>query len=151
MFKRFLSDRKVKESYLDAGNLVGAAVSYSYMGEPIGFKRMVRRWESWEREYVRRGYRTISLDEFIESGGYGKPLPNLGTKREEGEEPVFHAQLYREHFLGKIEPVIDPFKYEIQTGFYVLPSTKKLAEGSKRKGKSGKRKKGRKNPKARKH
>lgn len=122
MFKRFFSDRNVEERYVRIGQIVGAAVSYSYMGEPIGFKRMVRNWEKWETEYAWRGYRTISLDDFIESGGYGRALSNLGVKRALGEDPIFHARRYRERYLGKVKPVIDPFKGDVQTGTYTPPS-----------------------------
>lgn len=141
MFERLLSDRKVEERYVRSGRIFGAAVSYIYMGEAVGFKKMLRNWEKREAEYARRGYRTISLDDFVESGGYGKPLLHTDAKRAEGEEPVFHARIYREEYLGKIEPMIDPFAGKVQTGTYVLPSTK-----GKKNVKRAKRK-----PKVRKH
>jgi len=61
-------------------------------------------------------------------GGYGKSVDDvLRQRREEGEEPIFHAQIYREQFLGKVAPVINLEKMMteggIQTGQYRLPST----------------------------
>ncbi|MFA6338607.1 MAG: hypothetical protein WCW87_00915 [Candidatus Paceibacterota bacterium] len=67
---------------------------------------MLTRWQKWEAEYARRGYHTLSLDNFIASGGYEEPLTGLSVKRSDGEESVFYAQIYREEFLGKFQPVI---------------------------------------------
>lgn len=119
--KRFLTDAEVRERYLRIGQRIGFAVSY--MRDPVGFKKRVRTWERWEAEYARRGYRTISLDDFYRYGGWSIPLPSVDARREEGEEPRFHARIYRDRYLGKIEPVIDPFKGEIQVGFFQTPST----------------------------
>ncbi len=141
MFKRLLSDCEVERRYLRAGRISGAVVSLIYLGEPVGFEEMLREWEKWEAEYARRGYRTISLDGFIEAGGYGRPLLNIGIKRDQAEEPILHDRIYREDYLHKIRPVINPFAGEIQTGTYAQPST----EGKKNR-KTAKRK-----PKARKH
>src|SRR3989344_2686550 len=106
----------------------GDAVSYMYMGECLGFKRMLHAWARWEAEYARRGYRTISLDDFIDYGGYGKELGELaGVRRIADEKLVFPAEIYRQQFLGKVPPVIDTgelMKGNAQYGTYVLPSTK---------------------------
>lgn len=54
-----------------------------------------------------------------------------------GEKPVFHAQIYREVYLGKIQPAVDisalmrpaepnePPESRTQVGTYFVPSTKK--------------------------
>lgn len=124
MFERFMTDAQVEKRYINTGNIFGDAVSYLYMGECVGFERMLARWEKWETEYARRGYRTLPLDTFIDCGGYGVPLRGIGVKREEGEAPVFHAKIYRGQYLGKMQPAIDPSKPEVQEGTYTLPSTK---------------------------
>ncbi len=128
-FRKWLSDEAVERRYVDAGSIFGAAVSYLYMGECSGFKRLLSKWEKWENEYVRRGFRTLSIDAFIDRGGYGVALEGLGEKRNELEEPVFHARIYRERYLGKVTPVFNPWNLmekdgpKVATGNYVLPST----------------------------
>ncbi|MDP3963343.1 MAG: hypothetical protein Q8Q39_02495 [bacterium] len=130
LFTKILSDATIQKRYVRVGGAFGGAVSYSYMGECVGFKRMLNRWARWEAEYIRRGYRAISLDDFIDYGGYGKELGELaGARRSKGEEPVLHAEIYRREFLGKIEPTIDLANLmqpdaKPQSGTYVLPSTK---------------------------
>ena len=87
----------VHRRYLTTGADFGDAVSYIYMGECIGFGRMLKQWAKWERRYADLGYRTISLDRFVAFGGYGKSLEDvLKVKREKGETPVFHAELIAE-------------------------------------------------------
>ena len=152
--KRLLAkmpEQLLKENYLDAGELFGSDVSYLYMGECVGFEDHLDRWAKYESEYANRGYKTISVDKFIDAGGYGKDISNLlGQKRKEGEKPILHAKIYRDHFLGKMRSaidhnelmearegdiqVIDPQVGDITTigeprfGTYILPSTEILTE-----------------------
>jgi len=126
--KKLLRDSTVEKKYVKSGAIFGDVVSYLPMGECIGFEKFLGKWESWEKEYVRRGYRTISLDRFIEFGGHGKPIDDIiGQKREQEEEPIFHAQIYREKFLGKINPIINLEEIaqndQPQFEYYTLPST----------------------------
>ena len=123
-----MSDSQVQKFYVDIGSWVGDAVSYSYLGEVFGMKRKVNQWTKMEAEYAKRGFRTVSLDRFVKLGGYGIPIDDIiGKKREEGEEAIFHAVIYQNRFLGKIEPVIDLEKMmkdgKPQTGTYITPST----------------------------
>jgi hypothetical protein len=131
--KRILTDRTVERKYVHAGAEFGFDVSYIYMGESIGFESRLNKWANWEKEYAKRGFRTVPLDDFIELGGYGRSIASLvGIKRDENEEPVYHAQIYRDNFLGKIEPAIDLEKMmsdgKVQYGTYVVPSTKSTPE-----------------------
>lgn len=123
-----MPDKLIKDRYVEHGKDFGDAVSYIYMGECIGFEGYLNTWAKYESEYANRGYRTISLDDFISAGGYGKSISHLvGVKRNEDEKPVLHAEIYREKYLGKVHPEIDLNKVmegEIQHGTYVLPSTK---------------------------
>lgn len=97
----------VKWRYVNAGADFGDAVSYDFLGECVGFDKLFKRWAGWEREYARRGYRTISLDAFIGFGGYGEPIDNLvGVKREEGEEPIYHADHYGSQTVSSV-PLLD--------------------------------------------
>lgn len=124
-----MSDKKIKRKYAGSGAHFGEAVSYLYMGECVEFESKLNRWADWEQEYAKRGYRTIPLDNFIELGGYDKNIdPLFMIKLDKKEKPIFYAQIYREKYLGKIMPVINLEKIiadrEIQTGTYILPSTK---------------------------
>lgn len=121
-------DEEVVQKYVDTGAEFGDAVSMIYMGECIGFEDLLKRWEDAERAYASLGYRTVSLDDFISYGGYGEEITALQVARDEGEEPVYHATYYREHFLGKsmmvsVEPVGDSGAF---TGQYIRPSTEHL-------------------------
>ena len=126
--RRLLPDSAVEKRYVRVGATFGNGVSYLYIGECVGFEGLLNKWANWEEEYAHRGFRTVSLDRFVDLGGYGKPVDDvIGQRREDGEEPIFHAQRYREKFLGKVAPVVNLEKMMteggIQTGQYRLPST----------------------------
>ncbi len=128
LLKRFFTGSFVEKRYVHSGALFGDAVSYLYFGECPGFRNLLDKWEKWETEYALRGFRTISLDRFESFGGYSNSLDDvIGNKREPNEEPVFHAKIYRENFLGKINPVINLkkiFSEDIpQVTPYNIPST----------------------------
>ncbi len=127
MFERWFSDKFVARRYVVVGATIGDALSYCYIGIPVGFVVMHKRWEKWEKEYARRGYRTISLDDFIEYGGYDESLKNILVKRNSDEQPVFHATIYRERYMNTpLEPqnLLHLKKGRTVSGRYVLPSTK---------------------------
>lgn len=115
--------------YQKVGAAFGNATSYIYLGECVGIEKLLTRWEELEKKYAEAGFRTISLDDFIELGGYGTPLKEILVKRKEGEEPVYHAKIYREKYLGKVQPAVDlkaliSGELKMQMGNYQLPSTK---------------------------
>ncbi len=133
LFSQLLTDKQVQTFYVNAGKNFGDAVSYIFLEECLGFDAMHTSWAEWEREYAHRGFRTISVDDFIAAGGYGRDIsPLVGVKREEGEIPILHAKLYEDYFLGKIKPAIslddafsDGDSVEIQ---YQLPSTQSISD-----------------------
>jgi len=133
LFVRALPYQLVERYYVKAGAIFGDAVSMLHMGECIGFEDMLARWARWEKEYSRLGYQALPVDFFVRHGGYGDTLEGLGKKLEPDEDPVLHAKLYRQHFLGKVRPVIDlgklmrPGVEEVQYGTCVVPSTKNLS------------------------
>lgn len=102
-----LSDAQVLERYRKAGAIFGDAVSYIYMGECIGFKKLHAEWARWELEASHRGFRTFSVDSFVSLGGYGTEVEGFGERRVDGEEPILHAERYREAYLGKVKPVLN--------------------------------------------
>ncbi|MFA6604248.1 MAG: hypothetical protein WCT10_05465 [Patescibacteria group bacterium] len=128
-----LSDQQVAEHYAAAGAEFGLAVSYLGLGECIGFQMLFERWCFWEREHAARGFRTLAIDDFIDVGGYGMVLHGqLEMRRTADERLILHAELYREHYLGKAKPPVDVDAIDIlssgrpRLGQYVLPSTKHL-------------------------
>ena len=106
MFKRLLPDKLVNRLYVNSG--IDVATSSNYLGlyfileegEAVrAFERSIRKWEKWEKEYARRGYKTVSFDEFVSSMTDGKSLDNLlGKKHEENEEPIFHSVNFRKSY-----------------------------------------------------
>lgn len=125
-----LYDDEAVQRYIDTGLVFGDAVSSIYMGECIGFHDMLKEWEAAERVYAGLGYRTIDLDAFVGAGGWGKELEGLIVDRAPDEEPVYHAEYYRDRYLGRLAPVIDFDEMartgKAQRGTYAAPSTKHL-------------------------
>ncbi|MEK7608327.1 MAG: hypothetical protein AAB495_02005 [Patescibacteria group bacterium] len=103
MFLRLLPDSWIVRFYLRAGAIAGDIASYAACGDDAGaFDRWIKKLAKWEREYVRRGYRTISMSDFQSYGGYGVSLDGkVRAKRDVDEEPIFHAgELLR--IVGKL-------------------------------------------------
>ncbi len=128
---RQLSDKKVEKYYVEAGAVFGYAVSYLYMGECFGFKRLFRKWADWEAEYARRGYQTLSIDAFIQHGGYGEPLERLGIKQPLDKPVILHSKIYEEKYLSKVSSAVNLQKLmqgEVQIGHYNLPTTENHPE-----------------------
>lgn len=136
LFRRFfgmqvevptITDQNIVDRYVVTGLEFGDAVSYIYMGECVGFIRLLDEWQQAERDYSLLGYRTCSLDDFIAAGGWGKELENLKVAREIDEAPVFHAAYYRQHYLGK-DMMVSVKKHEsgAVTGDYIRLSTQHL-------------------------
>jgi len=130
LIKKLLRDSTVEKKYVKSGAIFGDVVSYLPMGECIGFEGLLKNWENWEKEYARRGYRTVSLDRFVNLGGYNKSIDDvIGQKRELEEESIFHAKIYRENFLGKQIPfTIEELGESWSSGTYILPSTENFKQ-----------------------
>lgn len=98
-----LTNDEMQTIYAREGSNFGSVVSHLAMGECIGFREMFESWAFWEREYTRRGFVTLSVDAFVDAGGWGHSLDGLlGKWRLVNEYPIYHAERYREHFLGKM-------------------------------------------------
>lgn len=131
--------RKIARKYLEAGTIVGDCASYAHLGEAVGMESFVESWAKWERKYAALGFRTISLDEFIKAGGYGQDIKGrLYVLRRENEEPVYHAELYKQHYLGKIRPVVNVnlLTSEVQVGEFLMPSTEIFTDGPEQSGRT---------------
>ena len=127
-FKGLLPKIVVEGKYVKSGSRFAEAVLYLYLGECEDFRKRLDSWKVWEEEYSSRGYKTISLDSFIEIEADKSLIKDkTGIKREKDEEPIFHAQIYRARFLGKIKPSVDLPRFlnekTTQSGIYTTPST----------------------------
>ncbi len=103
MFSFFIpSDKKIEKRYLAIGKDFGEMISYLSSGKPLFLKETFEILSGLEKEYSDRGYRTISIDDFVEYGGYGKPISHLvGIKRDENEYPILHTRFYEDIFSKK--------------------------------------------------
>ncbi|RME31670.1 hypothetical protein D6789_02040 [Candidatus Woesearchaeota archaeon] len=83
----------------------------------------------WEREYVRRGFRALSLHDFVENVYAGRALePKLGRRRGEEEIPVRHAAFFeaRELYRRPLSPVITkPLERKTEEAFTEISDVKK--------------------------
>ena len=132
IFRKLISDERVEHEYVKIGSWVGNAVSMLCYGEAVGMERKVNQWERWEEEYARRGYRTVSLDKFIDLGGHGKVIDDvIGQRYMFNEKPKFHAKIYKHFYLGKVEPALDLEQMmrdgQPQMGTWEIPSTESKA------------------------
>lgn len=125
-----ITDEQVVARYVLAGAEFGDVVSMIYLGECIGFEGILNAWEEAERDYAALGFRTCSLDDFIDHGAYDKELKGLNVPRDIGEGAVYHAAYYRKHFFKNLSAIIDFDRMkedgQVQTGTYLLPSTEHL-------------------------
>jgi len=116
-FKRFRTDSGVTKNYVSAGRVLGAALSMRGYGEAVGIQKRIRQLVGWEREYASRGFRTISTVDFTQAGGWNKDIGNLvGVKREEGEEPIFHAQKFQQNYRTSRALGMEGMMAAIETG-----------------------------------
>jgi hypothetical protein len=129
---RTFTDEQTVEAYVMAGAEMGSAVSYIYMGECIGFDKLLGQWEATEKAYVDLGFRTLSIDDFVRYGGYAASIDKLlRVPRKRNEKPVYHAAYYRERFFEKVGmsgAVVKALHGEAAVGCYVRPSTDHLKE-----------------------
>lgn len=75
--------------YLGVGEKVGRMLSYSYMGEALGFKELLEALVKYERRYVDSGYRPVTINQWVRLGGWGEEDPILGILRDSGELPTY--------------------------------------------------------------
>ncbi len=99
-----LSNQELEQKYLKAGKRFGdGLVSYLYRGECIELREILDKLAEYEKEYAKRGYKTISIDDFVGFGGYGYPINYLlGKKLEADEVPRYHSEIYRDKFLERL-------------------------------------------------
>lgn len=111
-----LTDEEIIDRYVLTGLEFGEVVNYIYVSECVGFDKLLNMWEQSEREYAFLGFRTCSLDDFINAASWGASLKNLKVPRDIGEEPVYHAVHFKKMFVdGKL-----------RANNYTVPTTKHM-------------------------
>lgn len=73
----------LEKIYLGLGACVSEVSDIAgIVGEPVGFKRMEKRFKELEQEYAKRGFRPIPQDSFVSYRDYGIPIqPSLIRQR----------------------------------------------------------------------
>jgi len=97
-----LIDKYVQGRYVKAGMIFGNALSYKHFAIAVDFDYILTKLVRWEKRYAKRGYHTISIKDFVDYGGHGKPLKNLGIRRNDNENSIFYAGIYLKMYLKKI-------------------------------------------------
>ena len=92
LLKRMLPDSVVLHMYARAGSEFEDSFLHTSEYGAEQYKRLLENWEAWEQEYARRGFVTLSLEEFSDFEGIED---KLGQKRVVGEHPDYHAKQYR--------------------------------------------------------
>jgi hypothetical protein len=93
LYDLLVNDNIVEKRYVIAGSRFGEAVSKSDKYEPFGYNSKLSNLVFWEKKYSDRGYRTISIERFVEFGGYNIPIDDvIGMKREKDELPILYAK-----------------------------------------------------------
>lgn len=92
MFKKLITSYYTKK-YLTTGIQLGDGLSYSYMGEFVGYIQMKEKFSKLENKIISLGLTPISLNDFINYGGYGfsfdsklKPYTNINQAQAIVEE-----------------------------------------------------------------
>lgn len=127
-----ITNNDIVNAYVTAGAMMGDAVGMIFMGECIGFGDMLDRWEETEKAYAELGFRTLSIDEFVEFGYKGHDIEHLfRVPRKVGEQSALHAAYYRENFFKKMnmhEAVKEAFGGVVGCGMFEVPSTQHLKD-----------------------
>ena len=67
--------------YKKVGLLYGDMLSYIFIaGKAVGFDRVERKFNKLEKKITEMGFIKLEIDDFVSSGGYGKPLPEIKRK-----------------------------------------------------------------------
>lgn len=77
IFVRLLLYKLVEKFYLKSGKVYADlhVLDRLSIARKDDLNKALVGWARWEREYSRRGYRTIPLDEFIDMGGVLRSCP----------------------------------------------------------------------------
>jgi hypothetical protein len=102
-------------------------LSYAYMGEPVGFESSLVSLCRWELEYIGRGFRAVSIDDFIAvGGGYRADLSDLlGVRMGETEAHDYAARRLLARLRDGTPLVSTDVQYRADgsfSGTYTLPA-----------------------------
>lgn len=85
LIKLFL-EKKLLNRYTEVGKDLGDAISYSYMGQICGFKKLKKKFVKLQNRIVAKGYTPYTINQLVDAGGYGNILPVL--KKEYNKDAV---------------------------------------------------------------
>ena len=68
---KLYTDNFLRKRYRKAGLIYGEAISYAFLGKCLGYDAIRDRFIKLEKEWVRRGFKKISKDDWVSAGGYG--------------------------------------------------------------------------------
>ncbi len=90
--KQGITDSKVQENYLTAGESFGTLIYLRPEGEQERFNEHLDEYVRWEKIYSDRGYKTVPLLQFVQGNNV---TGLLGKRRNPGEDPILHGENYK--------------------------------------------------------
>lgn len=87
------SRTKIRKKYLEACSDLGDALSYAYLGEPVGIAKLIKSWAGWQCRHASLGFYTMNASEMIEYGGYGRNNEALIDKMADDAEATAFANI----------------------------------------------------------
>ena len=102
--KSMLADANdIESTYLQAGTALGEALSYAAYMKIVSLDRMLGRLVKQEKQYADLGYQPVSIDAFVQLGGWGTDISDqFKQQRAEGIPPIYHALQYQQEY--NLEP-----------------------------------------------
>ena len=98
------------EEYKKVGIELGDDLSYAYMGKPLGFEKLLKRYLILENKLADKKYLPVSLNDFAAIGGWGHDI-QLALK--ESDEESIRDIIHLNHAIVKEFSDIaeNPLKY----------------------------------------
>lgn len=87
LIRNVIPDEWVVDCYKEVASEYGDALSYSYLGTPIGIDILEHEYFIWKNELEVRHYIPYNEDELIRVGGYGADIP-ISKERQDLNEKI---------------------------------------------------------------
>lgn len=127
---QYMNEKNLISKYIQTG-IQFSIVDRADVGE-LGYKMMMDVWSCYEKEYGKRGNKTIPLYTFRNMYRTGKGIDDFVVQRlEENQKPILYSEKYINDYLGKVKPkqnlteILDDNKI-IQFKTFILPSRKTI-------------------------
>lgn len=132
LFKRKTNTKiGVVGEYKKAALAFGETISYiHHFGPPTNFLELFNRWKDAEKNYVKFGFKPLSLD-CLESSFWGKDIESKWCQKLlEKEKPIYHAEIYQRYWLnynGETHTLRE-VNGTFVSGSYICPSTEAFVD-----------------------